>query len=273
MPEKALTQILSDFRTRPSPSALVRAARAIFAQGRAIETAYGAACFMARRPSAETATGFAAPLRRAVTRMRTESVERALLRWRAALPLLDRWIAEVPIRFHGAARVGAFTAAGEYGEGAPRLFLLSPRGMTISDHYAHNPGVRHVHCVHPLGPDSFLVATGDSCKYLDEWRIEDGCLVFAGTRMRFLGGFTAAGTAAGEVYLGSDFTSRPNYLLRLRDRRKFFMPAPAFLHYVYRLEVVADRYVVAAGKSLDIAGGARSISVFDAKAERFVADG
>lgn len=88
--------------------------------------------------------------------------------------------------------------------------------------------------------------------------------------MRCFGGFTAAATVGAEVYLGSDFSSRPNYLLRLSDHRKFFLPDDAFRRYVYFMEAVDDRYLVVASKDLAILGGARSVSIFDAALECFV---
>jgi hypothetical protein len=265
-----ISQRVLELRNAPSPARLYRLVATILAQRRTVEVAHGLACWTIHRPAPVVMTEFGEDLSSRLLRAAAQLAGATPAAWKGRFPHIRRWLPQIVIRSHGACRVGDFTVVGEYGERAARLFLLSGDALRSRDDYVHCAGVRHIHCVHPLDDRRFLVTTGDSSRFLDRWVIERGRLRFDKRLMRFLGGFTAAARVGGEIYLGTDYSGRPNYLMRLSDHRRFYLPADGYLQWIVRMEVVADRYVLVLSKELDLLGSARAISIFDAGSDCFV---
>jgi hypothetical protein len=265
-----ITERVLALRERPSPRTLAAAVAIVVRQGRLAEVLYGAGSALLHRPGRVVAVGDAGPAFALGTRRAAEPEDAALADWLAGFPRVARWLDGVVLRLHSVAEVGRYTVAGEYGEGDPRLFLMDDAACRASTRYCGVGGVRHIHCIHPLSEDRFLVTTGDSLRVLDLWRIEAGALRFERRILRFFGGFTAAVAARGRTYLGSDYSGRPNYLWRLEDGRSFFLPRACFRMFIDRMEVVDDRFIVVVCKTLDTAGGGRRAAVFDAEAGTFV---
>jgi len=159
---------------------------------------------------------------------------------------------------------------GEYGEGK-RIFFATRQHSGVNNHYCRDPQVKHIHSILRISKTQLLIATGDSAKYLDLWKMEDGRVRFHSRIKRRLAGYTGAVTVGDEHYFGTDFSSRPNFLLRLRDNRKFFLPKEVYLQYVVRLQQYRDRYIVGSTKRLDPFGGCRGVFVFDCAEESFLA--
>lgn len=267
---ESISQSVADLRKVPSLRGVFRIVRSILSQHRTVEVAHGLACLATQRPGSILATSFDERASEAMGAVISDLSEGGAAAWRSRFPLVDRWLPHVATRAHGACRVGRFTVVGEYGERAARLFLLSADSVRCEDHYERCRGVRHIHCVLPVDRHHFLVSTGDTARYLDRWVIHKGRMRFERTLMRYLGGFTAGVRLGKDMYLGTDFSGRPNYLMRLSDRRRFYLPAGAFLHWIVRMEAVAGRYVAVLGKELDVLGGARSICIFDSREGCFV---
>lgn len=161
-----------------------------------------------------------------------------------------------------------YVVAGEYGDASPRLFLLSREGVRSFHCYDSDSRVRHIHCCTFLDAQHLLVSTGDSAKYLDRYVIRNGSLEREARLCRWLGGFTAAAHVNGDVYLGTDYSERPNYLWRLRDRKKFFYPGASYTRYTSTMQVVSGRYVLVRISSLFDSRTCHC--VFDSRLERFV---
>jgi hypothetical protein len=270
---RSISQSVVEFRSAPSLALLLRVGGTIMAQRRTVEIAHGIGCLMASRPGSVLATEFAKGALERLERAAAQLAHASPEAWKARFPLIRRWLPQVGIRSHGACKVGEYTVVGEYGERAARLFLLSGDEMSACDDYMHCPGVRHIHCVHPIDDSRFLVSTGDSARFLDRWVIERGKLRVEKRLMRYFGGFTAAARVGDEIYLGTDFSGRPNYLMRLSDHRRFYLPAIAFRQWIVRMEAIAGRYILVLSKELDLLGSARAISVFDARDNCFVSNG
>lgn len=266
---ETITETVLRFWKQPGLKAFYEAVQKISEQRRLVEAVYGASQLALRKPGALQRCEIPSNVLSCAEHILL--YEKHLLdQYKSQYPLIDRWIAEIPIRLHGVTQCGDSTIAGEYGEDRARLFLLTEERSTVCDYYDREPGVRHIHFVHALDERRFLVSTGDSKRVLDVWRIADGHLRLERRLMSRLAGFTSVATLGGETYLGTDFSSRPNYLLRLSDRRKFFLPKEAFLKWIWLIEPVENRFLVIGSQALDPIGGARSVSIFDAALGCFV---
>jgi hypothetical protein len=271
----SITELVHTFRATRSPRILTQLAVSILRQGRALELLYGGWCSALHSPSTvhppEDAAALDGVLRRTDEFARHAVVFRGqLLREYGGL----RGVRDLPAGFASARRESVWLEdgrliLGEYGEGA-RLACITEHGCVVNDHYARVPGVRHIHAVQKYGgPGEFLVATGDGAKRLDLWTVR-------GTEMRFvrqigkrLTGYTAVARIGGELYLGTDFSGRPNFLQVLGGARYFF-PEKAYRMHAAAFHVLSDRYLVSVNKELDVSGGRRALCVFDTRARRFI---
>jgi hypothetical protein len=162
-----------------------------------------------------------------------------------------------------------FLIIGEYGEGS-RIACVTPQACVLSDFYRQRQGVRHIHSIERYGESGeFLVATGDTKKFLDVWCIENGRARFARRVRKQLAGFTAAVRVNGEYYFGTDFSSRPNYITTLTGS-KYFFPEKAYRMFVTAFNPFFDRFIVSVNHELRVVGGRKTLSVFDTVLQRFI---
>jgi hypothetical protein len=130
--------------------------------------------------------------------------------------------------------------------------------------------VRHIHAIHRYGNSGeFLVTTGDSSKRLDLWSARDGELRFVKGLKKRLAGFTAVVRVKDEYYFGTDFSSRPNFIVTLAGT-KYFFPQLAYNRFVTDFYPYLDRYIVAMSCELAVAGGRKTVSIFDTTLRRFI---
>jgi hypothetical protein len=113
------------------------------------------------------------------------------------------------------------------------------------------------------------VTTGDASKYLDLWNLRGGDLGFVNRLKGYLAGHTAITEVRDKLYLGTDFSSRPNYIEQLGGS-KFFFPKKA-----YKMEVIAfqshrDRYIASLNSEMPPLGERKALSIFDTVAEEFI---
>lgn len=159
-----------------------------------------------------------------------------------------------------------YTLVGEYFEGK-RVFLVRPDSCKVGEHYLGEPDVRHIHSI--IESDrGILVSTGDARKALDQWQIRAGNPVFEKRIRKHSAGFTAAATAGERVYLGTDFSSRPNWIETLSGKKIPF-PAKAYRCYTEAMQTIENRYVVSVNKNM-LSGGVKVCSIFDSQEDRFV---
>jgi hypothetical protein len=271
MSGETITECIVAFWDRPSPRTLTAAVAIIIRQGRVIEVLYSLVVQLLHRPGQLVPVYEAGHILPLATKRLAATEKAALADYLADFPRVARWLGGVTLRLHTVANVGHYTIAGEYGETDPRLFLLDDTGCKVSTHYRGIKGVRHIHCIHPLSQERFMVTTGDSLRVADLWRIDAGELRFERRILRFLGGFTAGATAGGRTYFGSDYSSRPNYLWRFEDKKRFYLPAESFRMLVDRMDVVDNRFILVICKTLEAAGGGWQAVIFDTSVERFIA--
>jgi hypothetical protein len=245
-------------------------------QGRATELLYGAYCALLHGPSPVTGEvggdllaaidGFRRSGSHDVTLSRDE-----LIRKFAA----DFDVRSLPEDFVAARCEGIVThdnllIIGEYSLQSARVAIVTRDSCVVNDYYNRLPGVCHIHLIHSHGPPGELVvATGDTRKLLDLWAVDGANLRFIGRIRKRLAGHSAACTVKGALYLGTDFSCRPNYIETLRGK-KYFFPRQAYTKYTVAFLPVLDRYIFSINTDLQAFGGRRVLSVFDTATERFV---
>ena len=105
---------------------------------------------------------------------------------------------------------------------------------------------------------------------LDIWRVAPSGMQFSKRVMRLFGGFTGTARVKGDDYFASDWSGRPNYLLRLRQKKKFFFPQPAFTRFVWRMKAFDSRYILCVHKCL-LEEDKAWVTLFDCETETFSA--
>lgn len=274
-----ISRELARFRASGNPLYLMKAALLVVRQGRVRELVVGAYWLLRHRPPATLP-----PCSPAVAQLVAAQLPRLLgrdlwsrddivsaLRGDDTAPLDS---GRLPADFAGArreaiARTPGAVVIGEYGEARKRLCLVTAGGCHVATLYEDDPRVRHIHAVHAAGDGEVVVTTGDSARYLDRWRIDGPQLVFVRREARSLAGHTAIARVGGRLFLGSDWSSRPNHI-ETDDGRRYPVPRPASYMYAVAFHVPDGRHLVTLHTSLSVFGGRRAVSVFDTQARRFV---
>lgn len=271
-----ITAHVQRFRETGSLLTLATALLLVLRQGRMFELLYGVYCSLLHRPSpvstSQDQTSLISVIKEKVGLVHRSALSRA--------QLIERYgstfkVGLLPKDFYRARcesiwREGYdFLVLGEYGERA-RLALVTPTACVINDHYEHIDGVRHIHSVERYGDSGkFLVATGDTRKFLDVWACQDGRICFVRRLRRHLAGFTSAIQVNGEYFFGTDFSSRPNYITTLGGA-KYFFPRKAYWLYATAFYAFFDRYLVSVNNELRVTGRRRTLSVFDTLERKFI---
>jgi len=267
---QSITIALRKFAQTKNPHFLILAIARLARQGRGIEVLYGLWCFVLhRRPQVAARTDF---------HLRVEIQD-----WLREPDVLR--LADLPPVFRNAAlsdvvpsdalfRPGTiahgrgWTLLGEFGKSA-RMYHVGSERTTVIRFYDEIDGVRHIHSIHALDESQILISTGDAKKFLDLWHVDVAGARFVRRIMGMLGGFTAATQVGNDHYFGTDFSNRPNYLFRLRDRRKFFYPGVAYTRWTRRLKTLDNKFIVSMNCST-LDDSRATITLFDTQAENFI---
>ncbi|MDP1727419.1 MAG: hypothetical protein Q8M15_11600 [Bacteroidota bacterium] len=159
---------------------------------------------------------------------------------------------------------------GEYGVSNKRIFYVNQSSCKVSDFYSNNKAVRHIHAVNNnINEGELLITTGDAGKYLDLWCTHEKNVVFKKRLRKKLAGYTAITILNNICYMGSDFTSRPNYIVTLNNK-KFFFPKKAYKMYVVKFKTYQNRYILSVNAELPYFGYKQTVSVFDSLSNSFV---
>jgi hypothetical protein len=271
-----ITAHVQRFRETRSIRPLLRAGVLVLRQHRTLELLYGAYCSVFHKASkilpSEAEAVLLSILKQKGTLTHQDMLSRAQLielygsSFRVDLLPHDFRIARCESIWRQA---NDFLVIGEYGEGS-RLAYVTSQTCVLGDHYRRVRGVRHIHSVEGYGDDGeFLVATGDTKKFLDVWTIKTGAPRFVRRLRRWVAGFTAAVKVNGQYYFGTDFSSRPNYIATLSGS-KYFFPEKAYRMYVTAFHVFFDRFIVSVNHELRVVGGRKTLSIFDTALERFI---
>jgi hypothetical protein len=267
-----ISERIEYFRQRRHPFYLLAAIRLIVSQGRLSELLFSLYCLLTLRPGKvkkalrnNEILDLMANAQRSFSQiylLRQKSLSEINMR----LDIRDK-IKECLI--HGYAVQGGSTLLGEYADDSAMIILYSSEGVRTFSPYEDDPGVRHIHLLH-LHDDAIFVATGDSRKYLDKFHFDSGELRFVRRILKRFGGFTAACSIGKHLYLGTDFSNRPNYIYCLQTGEKFGFPRPAFYQYCVLMLRIEERLILCLNISPPYAPPKKTVSIFDSESKRYV---
>lgn len=254
---------------------LLKAGRLVLTQQRTLELLYGGYCSLFYRPSPVVA-GAHPP---ALITLLKEKIQLAAQGRASRARLIELFggsfrVELLPADFQSTRWESVWEEdgrliIGEYGENS-RIALITAESCVLSEYYRNGNGVRHIHSIQKYGQHGeFLVATGDSSKFLDQWVVRAGELHFVRRLSKWLAGYTAAVEINGEYYFGTDFSSRPNWIQTLSGCRYFF-PEKAYRLNVNEFQVMLNRYLLAVNSELKVVGGRKTLSVFDTVEKQFI---
>jgi hypothetical protein len=266
-----ISKRLESFRRSKNPWHILVALRLVMVQGRLFELMYGLICYLRYQPS-RVFFDVSVQINSAIEiaedeakSLRSKKIQ-ALKQLNSKLPTAQAF---ANCLIHGFAINDEFSVLGEYAEHSARIFVLKEGQAHHFAPYHDDAGVRHIHLV-CLHKGSIFVATGDSNKYLDRFEYTALGLRHMSRIHQRLGGFTAACSVRGRLYLGTDFSSRPNYIYCLETKKKFFFPVLAFRQYCVMMLLINERHIVCLNFSLSHFEEKRTISIFDTRSEKFI---
>ncbi|MBN6512091.1 hypothetical protein [Acinetobacter pittii] len=139
----------------------------------------------------------------------------------------------------------------EYGQPGARIIFKNNKVMKIYDPYKDDCGIYHIHNIIHLYADKYLVSTGDSSKYLDEFVINRNECRILKRHLKHLGGFTASININSCILMGTDFSYRPNYIFNFSNGEKYFLPKEAWLEYIIDIEEIDSNSIEIFTKQLN----------------------
>jgi hypothetical protein len=182
-------------------------------------------------------------------------------------------ISELPIDFECARTASIvceanFLLIGEYGHSA-RIAYVTRDACFLINYYNETPKIDHIHLIHKIeNCKSFLIATGDGQKVLDHWEMDrDGIRFVERIRWHFAG-YTAAICVQGVIFLGTDFSERPNYIETLQGE-KYFFPKIAYKMWVLGFKEIRQRYIISLNAE-NQSPWRMAISLFDVRRREFI---
>lgn len=156
----------------------------------------------------------------------------------------------------------------EYGQPGARIIFKNNQVLRIYDPYKDDNRIYHIHNIIKISKDKYLISTGDSSKYLDEFVINESECRLLKRHLKYLGGFTASIEINGFILMGTDFSFRPNYIFNLKSREKYFLPKEAWLEYIVYIQKKDTNYIEVVTKILNKNIGHKLI--FDLSSKSFV---
>ncbi|MDG1482249.1 MAG: hypothetical protein P8R54_21850 [Myxococcota bacterium] len=271
-----ITGHLVRFRETWNPVHAFRATRLIVEGGRVPELMYGAWC-LALLPPSTVVPRAVEHLVRQVEDNLSEYLRQFLSTAQLAALYGDRYaISDLPSGFEGTRTESVIERdglllVGEYGDQQSRIAIVSASDCHIEPHYLTDAGVRHIHAMHahPDDPQGIIVTTGDRSKRLDHWTLDGHRLCFESRLRKHFAGHTALAALNGQLYGGTDFSSRPNYIERL-DGKTFPFPRPAYTKFARSFHTAEGRWLLAISSELDDLGNHNVLSIFDTVNQQFV---
>lgn len=156
----------------------------------------------------------------------------------------------------------------EYGKPGSRIIFKNNQVLKIYDPYKEDRRVYHIHDIIKISKDKYLISTGDSSKYLDEFVVNENECRLLKRHLKYLGGFTASIEVNSSILMGTDFSCRPNYIFNFETREKYFLPKEAWLEYIIDIQRKSSNSIEIITKRLSREIGHKLI--FDINSKSFV---
>lgn len=141
--------------------------------------------------------------------------------------------------------------AGEYGQPGARILFKKNNITKLFDPYLNDSRVFHIHSICHFKDDLFLIAVGDTAKYLDLIEINENECIIKKRIFKHFGGFTSLLNINGKIWAGTDFSRRPNYIIEIQTGKKYFLPNIAFRQYVLNIQSINDKLLKITTKELN----------------------
>ncbi len=285
----SISGYIGEFRKTRNIKFLILAIVLVIKQGRVLETIYGIYCNIFYKPSS--------------VKLDDEIVKKILinLKTKQNLPINSKYskccnllaknlnrdelievygdnfdVHSLPHDFSGARKESIvyderILIIGEYAakEQSARIVFFNQETCHVYNFYNHLSGVIHIHSIHRYCDSQVFISTGDTKKYLDSWIINGKGMKFNKRVKKYFAGYTAATKINDQIYFGTDFSSRPNYIETL-DNHKYFFPLKAYTLHVLLLFSVYDRYIIAINGSMKGLGTKKVLSIFDTFIKEFI---
>ena len=267
--KQSIHQLIEHSYTQNKLLYLIKGFSLIVQQGRFLEAVYGIKCFLFHKPSpivenSDFNVDEAIVLSSEYFQDKREEQEviRTLIRNLTG----ER---ELKFLFHGYVVNQTGFVIGEYADKSARLFIKDMDDFSVIDFYQNDPGVRHIHSI-ICNNKTLFISTGDSKKYLDQWKLSDGKLVFERRMLdNCFGGFIAH-CKIQDIFFGSDYSHRLNYIYCLETSEKNFFPNPAYKQWCAFMLPVNNRYIVCINQNMPGFLPERTISIFDTHTSSFI---
>lgn len=271
-PEKEVHELVYEGFHSLNLSSLAKAFTRIIRSGRVMESAYGIYCTSLHQPSTVIQQPDLDPNGILVEAMKYfQARKRELNSTRMILRDLTGE-KNLNFLFHGYVINPNGFVIGEYAhaDNSARLFIKHNDSFDILNFYQEDDGVRHIHSIF-RNDNSLFISTGDTKKYLDQWELDGGRMIFIKRILHnFSGGFTGCCKVQGKIFFGTDYCQRPNYIYCLETSEKYFFPRPAYNQYNLYMLPVENRYIACLNQSMPPFSPDRSICIFDAQKLAFV---
>lgn len=281
---KSISQHLSEFARNGNPYFLVCAVRSIFREGRFIELLYGIACFLVPKRIAPKLNLLEEPevmksIPNLISRLENRDTKWILEKY----PSYEKNIKKLPKDFNCARssavlEVKNHLIIGEYGWPGARIAIITHNNFQLVNYYNSIQGVRHIHAICTTQESSntsqdisILITTGDTVKRLDEWVLcsFNQCFSLKKTLKKRLAGYTSMVAVNNKIFCGTDFSSRPNFIIENNSGKIYWFPKQCSNMYTVDMIAISGNQILCLNKKLAAFGDNIAISVFDTYKMRF----
>jgi hypothetical protein len=158
--------------------------------------------------------------------------------------------------------------AAEYGQPGARILVRTRNGDQLFNPYHGDDGVWHIHALLFLEDGSYFVTTGDKRKYFDLIRLsKHGCAIEQ--RIERLGaGYTGMVQHMSGIWVGSDFSQRANFIKKVGERRKYFLPKSCIKDFIVSIGLHDNSTIIVITRTLNHYCG--HVLLFDTDKRAFV---
>ena len=280
MEKVSIAEYIVKFKKTKNPFYLVKAIILIVRQGKIDEVAFGIYCQFFFKPS-KILVRNDEELEECMNMSRKAAALYKERRFFTRDQLIECFggkfnVSALPLDFIGCrtesiVQTNNLLIVGDYGtiKDSATIAIISSERCTVNNFYNQLQGVRHIHSIHLFNESEILISTGDTKKLTDLWIVEGNNIKFKKRIRRHLAGYTAAIKVNNQLFFGTDFSGRPNFIETLGGERYFF-PSKAYKMWVYAFYAFSDRYIASINTELIHEGNRKTLSIFDTVNKQFI---